>query len=90
MAGRRRGTGRPLRSVEKAQRRQAAVNEKLRLATSPSQRLSIALDYLRSALALVPTHVAEQIAVGVVNDLLRQADQLYVPNTVTELERKAS
>ncbi|WP_020393437.1 hypothetical protein [Kribbella catacumbae] len=90
MAGKRRGTGRPLRSVEKAERRKAAVLDRLGDATSPSHRLAIALDYLRSALALVPTHVAEQVALVVVNDLVKEADQLYAPGTVTKLERKAS
>jgi hypothetical protein len=90
MAGKRRGTGRPLRSVEKAERRKAAVRDRLADATSPSQRLAIGLDYLRSALALVPTHVADQVALVVVNDLIKQADQLHIPSTVTRLERKAS
>jgi hypothetical protein len=93
MAGHRRGTGKPLRSVGKAERRLSTFNDRLAHAQTPAQRVSVTADYLRAALAAAPISVAEQVAATVVDYLTTHATQLdnRAPVlTVATSERKAS
>lgn len=93
MAGRRRATGKPLRAVGKAERRRATLDERLALAQTPAQRVSLATDYLRGALANAPAHIAEQVGAGIVTYLIQSADQIDIPTrtlAVAPAERKAS
>lgn len=92
MAGHRRAKGEPLRHVGRLERRRAELDQRLLAAQTPTQRVSIATDYLRAALARAPLAVAEQVSGSVVHMLIGHADQLATaPNlTVATSERQAS
>jgi hypothetical protein len=76
MAGRRKGTGRELRSKERARRRRAVFVERMATADTPARRLSVAVDYLRTVAAISPADKAETAIDAAVVCLTTQADAL--------------
>lgn len=91
MAGRRRGTGRPLRSVLKLERRRRALDAELAAAQTPAQQVAVSYDYFRGALIARPD-LAPDAAATVVRVLIGHADHLYgntTPTTTNPAERQA-
>jgi len=73
MAGKRRGTTTPLVRTARPERRRAALNVRLAQAHDPKQRVALAAEYLRSALAIHPDPTAAEAAV---TSLIETADRL--------------
>lgn len=93
MAGHRRAKGQPLRPVGRLERLRAETDQRLLAAQKPTQRVSIAADYLRAVLARAPLSTAEQVSGSVVHLLLSEADRLATTTpalSVATSERKAS
>ncbi|OLT12964.1 hypothetical protein BJF79_03425 [Actinomadura sp. CNU-125] len=74
MAGKRRGTSTPLVRTARPERRRAALNIRLAQAHDPKQRVALAAEYLRSALAIHPDHTTAETAV---THLIETADRLF-------------
>lgn len=73
MAGQRKGTGKPLKWVNSAQRRRAKLEEELQRLSDPRDRVFIAADYVRAALS---TRTDAEAAERVVAVLTREGDRI--------------
>lgn len=74
MAGHRRKAGKPMVRHARPERRRANLDTALAAAQTPQDRVALAADHLRSALALNPD---EQVADQVVERLRAAADRLH-------------
>lgn len=74
MAGKRRGTTTPLVRTARPARRRAALNVRLAQAHDPKQRVALAAEYLRSALAIHPDPITAETAVTY---LIETADRIF-------------
>jgi lipopolysaccharide biosynthesis regulator YciM len=74
MAGRRSETGSPKRRTVKFPNRIARLNAELAAATDPRDRVSIAADFVRAALAV---HPAPNRAERLVGDLVSVGERIY-------------
>ncbi|HEY0934645.1 MAG TPA: hypothetical protein VGD91_12985 [Trebonia sp.] len=73
MAGHRKGTAKPLKRHAGAARRKARLVAELAAASSATDRVAAAADYLRAALR---QHPAEQVAAEVIAELVQVGDQV--------------
>jgi len=88
MAGYRRGTGRPLAAVLRAERRNRVLTTRLAQATTPQQQVSVACDYLRGVLARIHPGEASRVAGEVVRLVVgaaREAEQADINRRKKEL-----
>lgn len=74
MAGKRREAGKPQVRHARAGRRRAALNIQLAQTHNPRDRVGLAADYLRGALAL---HPDQNVAEEAVTRLIEAADRLH-------------
>lgn len=74
MAGQRRGTGKSTIRVAREQRRTRNVNDRLGATQDPKERIGIAADHYRSALAVNPDAAAAEL---VVEYLIDKANELF-------------
>lgn len=82
MAGKRKGTGKPLKIETSAKRLRAKLDAELAATTDPAGRVNAAADYVRAALRRRPGRA--YVADTVIADLQNAGDQIL------ELERGAS
>lgn len=74
MAGKRRDKGRPMRRTLRLTHRTRRLNEELAVTSDPRDRVMVAVNHYRSALAVCPDpDGAERI----VQELVRAGDRLY-------------
>ena len=73
MAGKRRGTGKPMRREARPGRRRAVLETELAAQTSPAGRVGAAAEYLRAVLA---RHPAAAVADDVVAYLIEAAERI--------------
>lgn len=74
MAGKRRKDGKPTRRLNRAQHRMKRVNQELAATADPRERVVIALDHYRAALAFQPD---EASAERVVTFLVEAGNRLF-------------
>lgn len=74
MAGRRRGTGRPVRRTVRHERRTARLNQALAQTADPRERIAIAVDHYRAALQVWPDPEGTERVVAL---LIKEGDRLY-------------
>jgi hypothetical protein len=75
MAGKRRSDGKPTRRVGRVHRRMARLNEALAATSDPRERVVIAADHFRSALA---AHHDADSAERIVTLLVEAGNQLFI------------
>ncbi|NYH92957.1 hypothetical protein [Actinopolymorpha rutila] len=82
MAGHRRSrnTGRPLQRRTRSVNRRRRLDERMAAAHTSAERFAAAAEYLRSALAMVPHHLAQVAAEQAANDLIERAEALHSAN----------
>lgn len=88
MAGHRRGTGRPLAAVLRAERRNRTFTVRMAQADTPQQQVIVACDYLRGVLARIRPEEASRVAGEVVRLLVgaaREAEQADINRRKREL-----
>jgi hypothetical protein len=76
MAGKRRGTGKPMQRHASAARRRERMQADLADATDVVARLTIAAEYLRGAMRRNPAAVREQAVENLIQQLVTAGDQL--------------
>lgn len=74
MAGRRRGTGRPLRAWLRVDRRRRQLAARLGRACGPVERVTAAAEYARAVLVRLPPAAADQVADQLVEVLTEVVD----------------
>lgn len=82
MAGKRKGTGKPLKIETSARRLRAKLDAELAATLDPASRVNAAADYVRAALRRRPART--DVADTAVADLMKAGDRIL------ELERGAS
>lgn len=88
MAGHRRGTGRPIAAVLRAERRNRVLTTRMAQADTPQQQVGVACDYLRGVLARIHPEEASRVAGEVVRLVVgaaRAAEQADINRRKKEL-----